>query len=181
MIDRLTSGEKGQGMQARPATGHTRTHRPRTRQLSRAFVALALGLLTATVGVTVGAQKAEQEPSVRTYPPFNPSHLVGAEPAPPPDAASDPNAPPPAGGTWTQLASLPPVALDNCLVLTDGDTFCHQHRSGRWYRLKPSNTGSYQNGTWAFDSTMPTGYAPLYFASAVLPDGRVIVAGGEYN
>src|SRR4029077_3946165 len=25
------------------------------------------------------------------------------------------------------------------------------------------------------------GYAPLYYASAVLPDGRVIVEGGEYN
>ena len=28
---------------------------------------------------------------------------------------------------------------------------------------------------------MPTGYAPLYFASAVLADGRVLVEGGEYN
>src|SRR5690349_15378187 len=28
---------------------------------------------------------------------------------------------------------------------------------------------------------MPAGYAPLYYASAVLADGRVIVIGGEYN
>jgi hypothetical protein len=28
---------------------------------------------------------------------------------------------------------------------------------------------------------MPAGYGPLYYASAVLPDGRVIVEGGEYN
>ena len=28
---------------------------------------------------------------------------------------------------------------------------------------------------------MPSGYAPLYFASAVLADGRLIVEGGEYN
>ena len=28
---------------------------------------------------------------------------------------------------------------------------------------------------------MPSDYAPLYFASAVLPDGRVLVEGGEYN
>jgi hypothetical protein len=28
---------------------------------------------------------------------------------------------------------------------------------------------------------MPAGYAPLFFASAVLPDGRVIIEGGEYN
>ena len=28
---------------------------------------------------------------------------------------------------------------------------------------------------------MPSDYAPLYFASAILPDGRMIVEGGEYN
>ncbi len=28
---------------------------------------------------------------------------------------------------------------------------------------------------------MPSDYAPLYFASQVLPDGRVLVEGGEYN
>ena len=27
---------------------------------------------------------------------------------------------------------------------------------------------------------MPGGYDPLYFASAILPDGRMIVEGGEY-
>ena len=29
--------------------------------------------------------------------------------------------------------------------------------------------------------SMSPDYAPLYFANAVLPDGRVIVEGGEYN
>ncbi len=28
---------------------------------------------------------------------------------------------------------------------------------------------------------LPAGYAPLYFGSAVLPDGNVIIEGGEYN
>ncbi len=28
---------------------------------------------------------------------------------------------------------------------------------------------------------MPSNYVPLYFASAVLPDGKLIVNGGEYN
>jgi hypothetical protein len=28
---------------------------------------------------------------------------------------------------------------------------------------------------------MPSDYAPLYFASQVLPDGRLLVEGGEYN
>jgi hypothetical protein len=30
-------------------------------------------------------------------------------------------------------------------------------------------------------AAMQAGYAPLYFANAVLPDGRLLVEGGEYN
>jgi hypothetical protein len=47
--------------------------------------------------------------------------------------------------------------------------------------LTPDNSGSYVNGTWSQAASLPVGYSPLYFASAVLPDGRVIVEGGEYN
>jgi hypothetical protein len=39
----------------------------------------------------------------------------------------------------------------------------------------------YINGTWTQKASLPAGYSPLYFASAVLPDGRVIINGGEYN
>ena len=88
---------------------------------------------------------------------------------------------PPVGGAWSQLTNLPPTAVDNCLLMTDGTVLCHQYGGRNWYRLTPSNTGSYQAGTWALDSTMQSGYAPLYFASAVLRDGRVIVEGGEYD
>src|SRR5581483_2923532 len=35
--------------------------------------------------------------------------------------------------------------------------------------------------TWQRIASLPAGYAPLYFGSAVLPDGRVMVEGGEYN
>jgi hypothetical protein len=52
--------------------------------------------------------------------------------------------------------------------------------TAKWYRLTPSSTGSYVKGTWTTLAAMPTGYAPLYYASAVLPDGRVVVVGGEY-
>jgi hypothetical protein len=48
-------------------------------------------------------------------------------------------------------------------------------------RLTPDNSGSYVNGTWSSIASLPTGYGPLYYASAVLPDGRVIINGGEYN
>jgi hypothetical protein len=37
------------------------------------------------------------------------------------------------------------------------------------------------NGTWSLIASLPAGYAPLYFASQVLPDARVIINGGEYN
>jgi hypothetical protein len=53
--------------------------------------------------------------------------------------------------------------------------------TGNWYRLTPDNFGSYVNGTWSQLASLPAGYSPLYFASAVLPDGRVIVEGGEFN
>jgi hypothetical protein len=38
----------------------------------------------------------------------------------------------------------------------------------------PDIHGSYVNGTWSPIASMPAGYGPLYFGSAVLPDGRVV-------
>ena len=49
-----------------------------------------------------------------------------------------------------------------------------------WYKLTPDSKGSYIDGTWSKIASMPAGYTPLYFASAILPDGRMIVEGGEY-
>ena len=49
-----------------------------------------------------------------------------------------------------------------------------------WYKLTPDSKGSYIDGTWSKIASMPDSYAPLYFASAILPDGRMIVEGGEY-
>lgn len=57
----------------------------------------------------------------------------------------------------------------------------HQYLSSAWWRLTPDIAGSYVNGTWTSLASMQSGYAPLYFASAVLADGRVVVEGGEYN
>ena len=50
-----------------------------------------------------------------------------------------------------------------------------------WWKLTPDNTGSYVNGTWTKLASLPTGYVPDAFASAVLADGRLIIEGGEYN
>lgn len=84
-------------------------------------------------------------------------------------------------GTWQKLVNQPPFQTDTALLLTDGTVMVHQYSSPNWWRLIPDNTGSYLNGTWSQLGSMASDYGPLYFASAVLADGRVIVEGGEYN
>jgi len=37
------------------------------------------------------------------------------------------------------------------------------------------------DGTWSNAGSLPGGYSPVYFASGVLPDGKLIIAGGEFN
>jgi hypothetical protein len=86
-----------------------------------------------------------------------------------------------ATGTWQKLVNQPTVQTDTALLLTDGTVMMHQYNSPTWWRLTPDNTGSYLNGTWSQLASMASNYAPLYYASAVLADGRVIVEGGEYN
>jgi hypothetical protein len=87
----------------------------------------------------------------------------------------------PATGTWQALNHQPTFQTDTALVLTDGTVMVHENSTGNWWRLAPTESGSYVNGTWTQLASMQSGYAPLYFASAVLPDGRVLVEGGEYN
>jgi hypothetical protein len=65
------------------------------------------------------------------------------------------------------------------LLLTDGTVMCQNSGTNQWWKLTPDINGSYSNGTWSALANGPN--APLYFASAVLRDGRVFVAGGEYN
>jgi hypothetical protein len=67
------------------------------------------------------------------------------------------------------------------MMLTDGTVIVHEVCGSGWSRLSPDIYGSYVNGTWSQIASLPAGYAPLYYASAVLPDGRVIINGGEYN
>ena len=87
----------------------------------------------------------------------------------------------PSPGSWTTLNNSPGVSLQNPLLMTDGTVIAMAPCSGSWYKLTPDNTGSYINGTWTQIASLPSGYAPLFVGSGVLPDGRVIVEGGEYN
>src|SRR5690242_12624841 len=86
-----------------------------------------------------------------------------------------------AAQTWTPLVNQPPFAAGNPLLLTDGTVIAHNTCAPDWWKLTPDARGSYVNGTWSKVASLPDGYAPLYFSSAVLPDGRVIAEGGEYN
>ena len=88
-------------------------------------------------------------------------------------------------GQWTRATTPPQPGVGHALLLTDGSVLAISGNcnagTGRWYRLVPDSTGSYVNGTWKSGGTLPAGYNPLYFASAVLPSGNVIIMGGEYN
>ena len=73
-----------------------------------------------------------------------------------------------------------PFNAESMLLLTDGTVMVQENQTANWWRLTPDSSGSYVNGTWSQLASMPAGYAPKYYASAVLPDGRVLVEGGEY-
>ncbi len=67
-------------------------------------------------------------------------------------------------------------------LLTDGRVlFQDATYLGEWVTLTPDNFGRYQTGTWQQVGRLPNGYIPDAFASAELADGRVVIAGGEYN
>lgn len=82
-----------------------------------------------------------------------------------------------------------PQSAGTCLLLTDGSVMCQEDANGlfgsvdptHWWRLKPDNTGSYTTGTWSKLTAAPSNYGPLFYCSAVLADGRVVVIGGEFN
>lgn len=82
-------------------------------------------------------------------------------------------------GTWTTLTNPPPAAVATMLLMTDGSVIAQGVSTNQWYRLAPDANGSYQNGTWT--TLAASVHAPLYYASGVLRDGRVIFAGGEYD
>ncbi len=94
--------------------------------------------------------------------------------------------------SWGPLKTQPSFAADTMLLLTDGTVMVHELNTSHWHRLTPDDSGSYVNGSWSDLASLPDNSgiptakggptnAPLYFASAVLGDGTVFVAGGEYN
>jgi len=84
-------------------------------------------------------------------------------------------------GTWNVITA--PFRAQTPLLLTDGSVFVHEFASLNWWRLRPDASGNYLNGTWTKMASLPAdaNYNPLYYCSAILPDGRVVIMGGEYN
>ncbi len=87
-------------------------------------------------------------------------------------------------GTWVPLlnqpsSTSPSFNANHMMLLTDGTVMCQDVANANWWRLSPDPSGSYVNGSWTALATGPNG--PTYYASAVLRDGRVFMAGGEDN
>jgi hypothetical protein len=82
-------------------------------------------------------------------------------------------------GTWTPLVHQPTFSASTMLLLTDGSVMCQESGGVGWHKLAPDAHGSYINGAWT--ALAPMHQTRLYYASAVLSDGRVIVCGGEYS
>jgi hypothetical protein len=140
----------------------------------------ALRMLTVAYIVFVllawaGLAGAQSFPRLKPLPPKKDAAVLAATPVFAP------------GSPWQLLTNQPPV-LDytdcgpgNPLLLTDGTVMVQDDGCQDWWKLSPDEFGSYVNGTWTQLASTPAGYSPLYHSSAVLPDGRVIIEGGEYN
>jgi hypothetical protein len=155
--------------------------------VGKACVAVLTSVVCAVVGalagLTAAASAAHGSAAVARLTTSG-ANAIGVDPLP--NRGAKPVGRPYAGppGTpdpWTPLANQPSFSPDALLLLTDGSVLAHQYASGNWWRLRPDATGSYLDGSWSKVAPMPAGYVPLYFASAVLPSGRVIVEGGEFN
>ena len=87
-------------------------------------------------------------------------------------------------GSWDTLHQAPPVGINTTLLLTDGKVIGLRddgsEASGKdWWRLTADSAGNYISGSWS--PIAPMKNARRYFASVVLADGRMLVAGGEYS
>ncbi len=149
--------------------------------IARAIVsALVMTLCFAPAGAATAAASASGGATQNTWAP----HVTPFGHAQP---SGEPPYPGPAGtvSPWTPLANPPQFSAGTMLLQSDGSVLVHDEPASgattQWWRLTPNSKGSYINGTWSAIASMPAGYAPLYFASATLPNGSMIVEGGEYN
>jgi hypothetical protein len=154
-------------------------------------VAVVAGLMIANtparsapgLKVAMTGQAATQTLPLVPRPPLGHATPSGLAPdLRPAGAASD------AASPWTPLVNPPPFGTPGTMLLeSNGTVLVHDEPDNNttggtnaWWQLTPDAQGSYVDGTWTQIASMPASYTPLYFASAILPDGRMIVEGGEY-
>jgi Kelch motif len=83
---------------------------------------------------------------------------------------------------WQPLTNQAPSGPNGVQLMiqsTDGSILVQAYDGQTWMKLTPNDRGSYINGTWTTLASEPT--ARLYFASQIMPDGRLFVVGGEYT
>lgn len=84
-------------------------------------------------------------------------------------------------GTLKSLTHSAPDGVNFSMLMTDGTVLAQGFGETDFWKLTPDNKGSYINGTWSQVASLPSGYSPDANAEVVLGDGRLVVAGGEYN
>jgi hypothetical protein len=92
----------------------------------------------------------------------------------------DPNNP------WQQIQNVPLTRAGHMLLMYDGSVLFHEEGAQQtgtsdWWKLQPDSYGSYLNGAWTRLASTPASYSPANLASGILPDGRVILEGGDMN
>ncbi|HWJ41546.1 MAG TPA: hypothetical protein VNT29_10440, partial [Candidatus Limnocylindrales bacterium] len=177
--------------------------RGRARIAAIAICAIVAGLLCVTNLHARPASSAAAGSRALSVPPPHPIAIpsgppLESQPEPSqlyaPDFLSAIGAPTVTSGVWTPLNNQPSFSASaGVFLLTDGRVLVEdaQLTDVAWWTLTPDNTGSYINGTWTLVASPPhcangksagsTIYAPLYYASAVLADGRFVMIGGEYD
>jgi hypothetical protein len=78
-------------------------------------------------------------------------------------------------------AAAPMLLTDGSVIFQNTNNFNpdESFSDGKIFKLTPDINGSYLNGTWSQLATMP--YVSIAAAQAVLPDGRVLIEGGEFS
>jgi hypothetical protein len=84
-------------------------------------------------------------------------------------------------GTWVANTNAPGL-VGVALVLSDASILAQRGPGyNNWFRLSPDSQGHYANGSWTANSGLNMADIRQFFASDVLPNGKVLVVGGEYG
>lgn len=162
-----------------------------TRCFSTFICVLAVGL-SIWPSLPAGAEANTPPPPPSPSSPLKAAKPLWAKPQTvPPSSAAQQKAvqafePLSSASSWARLTNRPPFNPGAMILLTDGSLMVHDQGatnfgSRDWWRLTPDLKGNYRTGKWSKLASLPEGYAPEYFESAILPDGKVIIAGARYN